>query len=96
MDRKYGNPYLLLIKTTIDVPDDVLRRAKARAALRGEPLSRFIEVSLERALRDEEPESSSWADWALSLPAVSRESIVDLNDALHGPGLRLVDPEMWQ
>ncbi len=84
------------MKTTIDVRDDVLRRAKARAALRGEPLSRFIEISLERALREEEPDCSSWADWALGLPPVSSKSIVELNQALRGPDLRPIDPEMWR
>ena len=96
MDTNTGIPYLWIMKTTIDVRDDVLRRAKARAALRGEPLSRFIEVSLERVLREEEPDSSSWTDWALSLPAVSREAIVELNEALHGPDFRPIDPEMWR
>ena len=96
MDINTEIPYLWIMKTTIDVRDDVLRRAKARAALRGEPLSRFIEVSLERVLREEEPDSSSWADWALSLPAVSREAIVELNEALHGPDFRPIDPEMWR
>lgn len=89
-------PYLWSMKTTIEVRDDVLRRAKARAALRGEPLSRFIEVSIERALTEEEPDSSSWADWALSLPPVSSKSIVELNEALSGPGFRPIDPEMWR
>ena len=89
-------PYLRSMKTTIDVRDDVLRRAKARAALRGEPLSRFIEVSLERALRDEEPDSSSWADWALSLPPVPSKSIVELNETLRDADFRPIDPEMWR
>ena len=84
------------MKTTIDVRDDVLRRAKARAALRGQPLSRFIELSLERALREEEPDSSSWADWALCLPPVSSKTIVELNEALLGPDFRPIDPEMWR
>ncbi len=96
IDVNTGMPYLWLMKTTIDVRDDVLRRAKARAALRGEPLSRFIEVSIERSLREEEPDSSSWADWALSLPPVLSESIVELNEALSGSDFRPIDPEMWR
>ena len=90
------NPYLWCMKTTIDVRDDVLRRAKARAALRGEPLSHFIEVSLERALRDEDPNSSSWADWALSLPPVPSKSVVELNETRRGADFRPIDPEMWR
>ena len=96
MDMNTGVPYLWPMKTMIDVRDDVLRRAKARAALRGKPLSRFIEVSIEHALREEEPDSSSWADWALSLPPVSSKSIVALNEALSGPDFRPIDPEMWR
>ena len=95
MDIDTETPYLWTIKTTINVRDDVLRRANARAALRGEPLSRFIEVSLERFLQEEEPDLPSWAEWALSLPTVSRESIAEMNEALHGPDVRPIDPEMW-
>lgn len=96
IDMNTEIPYLWSMKTTIDVRDDVLRRAKARAALRGEPLSRFIEVSLERALRDEEPDSSSWAGWALSLPPVPSKSIAELNETLRDADFRPIDPEMWR
>jgi len=84
------------MKIAINVRDDVLRRSKARAALLGQPLSRFMEAALERLLREEEPESSSCADWAANLPTISREAAKDLNSAFSAPDFRPIDPEMWK
>jgi hypothetical protein len=84
------------MKTTMEIRDDVLRRAKARAALLGQPLSRFIEASLERALREGEPDTRSWATWAAELPAISPEAIAELNAQFCAPGFRVVDREMWE
>jgi len=39
------------MRTTLDVDDVVLRQAKARAAERGEPLTRFVEDALRERLR---------------------------------------------
>ena len=39
--HKYGN-----MKTTLNIRDDLYRKAKARAALRGTSLGRFLEESL--------------------------------------------------
>jgi len=38
------------MKTTIDLPDELFRRAKAIAALRGESLKQLITESLEKEL----------------------------------------------
>ncbi len=50
------------MKTTISIRDELLRRLKARAALRGQSLSRHMEETLERSLREEEDRSESVAD----------------------------------
>lgn len=84
------------MKTTVEIRDDILRKAKARAALLGLPLSRFIDQSLEEALRDRDPDCRSWEEWAASLPPVSPRAIQDLNRALAEPGFRAIDQEMWQ
>jgi len=47
------------MKTTLNIRNDLFRQAQARAALLGQPLSRFMEISLERALREEDPDSSA-------------------------------------
>lgn len=62
--------------------DDLVRRAKARAALRGQPLSRYMEESLERALLADEQAPASVADWLAKLPSISEAAAKDLNAAL--------------
>lgn len=84
------------MKTTVNIRDDIFRRAKARAALAGKPLSRYLEDALEHVLKEEESDSRSWAEWANSLPAVSEAATADLDSVLKADDFRPVDPEMWQ
>jgi len=48
MSHKYGN--MAPMKTTIDLPEDLLRQAKATAALRGESLKELFSQALSRHL----------------------------------------------
>ena len=89
-------PYLLLMKTTLNVREDLYRRAKAQAALQGKSLSRFIEESLERMLRENSDVDIQFSDWAGSLPTLSDKAIEDLNNVLSAPDFRPVEPEMWE
>lgn len=41
------------MKTTLDLPDETFRQAKARAALRGIPMRQFVTEALEEKLRGE-------------------------------------------
>jgi hypothetical protein len=43
------------MKTTIEVPDDLYRRAKAEAALRGRRLKDLVEEGLRRVLDEQRP-----------------------------------------
>jgi len=43
------------MKTTVDLPDDLLRRAKARAAMQGKKLRELMQDGLERVLNESEP-----------------------------------------
>jgi hypothetical protein len=45
------------MKTTVDLPDDLLRRAKSEAALRGKKLRELVQTGLERVLDEPEKES---------------------------------------
>lgn len=59
--RKYGNMFSLLtsfrhgtgppMKTTVDLPDELFRRAKAEAALRGRKLKDLVEEGLRLVLQ---------------------------------------------
>lgn len=84
------------MKTTLDLKEGVLRRAKARAALRGEPLARFLEESVERRLEEEEAPSDSSAEWLESLPKVSSQASADLEAVLATSDFRTIDEDMWR
>ena len=84
------------MKTTISIRDDLLRKLKARAALRGQPLSRYMEEALERSLQEEDEHSGSVGNWVESLPQVSRAALNDLEAHLASNDFRRIDPEMWQ
>jgi len=45
------------VKTTLEIPDSVFRRAKARAAERGIPLRQFVTEAVEEKLTVKEPSS---------------------------------------
>lgn len=45
MDRRAG-----LVKTTVELPDDLYRRAKATAALRGQKFRELVEEGLRHAV----------------------------------------------
>ncbi len=60
------------MRTTVDLPDAILRRAKAIAAMEGKSLKRFLAEALERELkRRGEFESASKR---VSLPLVRSEN----------------------
>lgn len=84
------------MKTTVNIRDDILRRAKARAALLGQSLGRFMEESLQRTLQSDEPDNSPLSEWAAGLPDVSTDAIEDLDRALNAADFRSIDQEMWR
>lgn len=76
--------------------DDLVRRAKARAALRGQSLSRYMEESLERALKEDEKAPVSVSEWIDSLPIISESAASDLKTVFAEKDFREIDEEMWQ
>lgn len=47
------------MKTTLDLPDETFRQAKARAALRGIPMRQFVTEALEEKIRGESAPGST-------------------------------------
>jgi hypothetical protein len=45
------------VKTTVDLPDDLLRRAKAKAAMEGKKLRELLQEGLERVLHESEADA---------------------------------------
>jgi hypothetical protein len=87
---------MVLVKTTLSLPDDVFRKAKARAALRGQTFGKFLEQSLQRTLSDNEGQAAAANSWLLSLPRLPRGAAADLQRVVGSADFRAVDQAMWQ
>lgn len=83
------------MKATLNVRDDLYRRAKSQAALMGLSLERFLEESLENMLQDSSKDPGYWSHWAQNLPKVSREAAEDLDEVFMSKDFRKIDSGMW-
>lgn len=83
------------MKITLDIRDDLFLRAKAKAALAGISLGRFLESSFERTLQEDSVSGRNWGDWARSLPSISREAAEDLERTITESDFREIEPDMW-
>ncbi len=61
------------MKTTLEIPDSVFRRAKARAAERG-ILRQFVTEAVEEKLTVKEPSSKPWMKMVGGLQHLRRET----------------------
>lgn len=82
------------MRTTIDIPENLLRRAKAEAALRGIPLTRWVTEAIRAALE------GTGIGVAESPPAYGTDQQVLRDDCVFplirgegGPALRDLTPE---
>ena len=82
------------MKTTLTLPDDVFRRAKARAALRGQTFGKFLEQTLQKSLAASEERGSG--DWLQALPKLPRGATSDLQRIMEASDFRTVDRAMWE
>lgn len=87
---------MAFMKTTLTLPDDVFRKAKARAALRGQTFGKFLEQSLQRTLSENEGQAAASNSWLLSLPRLPRGAATDVQRAVDSEDFRTVDQAMWQ
>ncbi len=82
------------MKTTLILNDTIVRKAKARAALQGVSLSRYMEKSLEDSLKAREP--GCVGDWIHSLPETPRGATKEISARIKEGAFDQIDPEMWQ
>jgi hypothetical protein len=62
------------MKTTLDIPDSLFRRARARAVERGIPLRQFVAEAVEEKLIVKGPGSKPWMKMAGGLQHLHRET----------------------
>ena len=74
--HKYGK--MNLVKTTIEIPDEIFRQSKARAALRGEPLKAFVTAALSAYL-EQPAAASSERGWRLVFGKARRSEVEEVD-----------------
>ena len=93
LDRKYGN--MGAVKTTIEIPDALLRRSKATAALRGESLKDFVNRAIEAELASRDAVAGHRDGWRSVFGSARRQDVAEIDRAL-GDEFEHVDPADWQ
>ncbi len=83
------------MKTTLEIPDDLFRRAKATAALRGASLKEFVTEALQEHLERQAPGVSSQLGWR-SVFGQARPEDVDAVDAILAEEFKRIEPDDWR
>jgi hypothetical protein len=90
---KYGR--ISVMKTTLDIPDKIFRRAKSQAAEQGIPLRQFVVEAIEQKLRDVPPSGQKpWMKHIGKLKHLRKETArIDkfIEDAFEA-----IEPELWK
>lgn len=92
VSHKYGN--MGIMKTTLEIPDRIFRRAKSKAAERGIPLRQFVTEAVEDKLKtDPAARQKPWMKHIGKLKDLRGES-ERINKAIEEE-FEKVEPEMW-
>ena len=86
------------MKTTIYLPDDLYRRAKAKAALERKTMRDFLSEALERKLagRDHPAQNPEPESWLGKLPEVPAGAAKEVRGVIDAPNFRSIDESMWK
>jgi hypothetical protein len=82
------------MKTTLEIPDEILRRAKSRAAERGIPLGQFVTEAIGEKLRSTtEVNKRPWMNHMGKLKGLRKETrrIAKIIEDT----FERIEPEMW-
>jgi hypothetical protein len=90
--HKYG--IISMMKTTLEIPDRVFRRAKAKAAEKGIPFRQFVTDAVEDKLKDSRSVGQKpWMKHVGKLKRLRRETLQV--DRVIEEAFEQIDPEMW-
>ena len=83
------------MKTTLEIPDAVFRRAKSKAAERGIPLRQFVTEAVEDKLKASlAPGKQPWMKLAGGLKHLRKET-ARINKIIEDE-FEQIEPEMWR
>ena len=83
------------MKTTIEIPDELFKRAKATAAIRGESLKDLIRDALETRLAVVPPPHADRSGWRNVFGLAEPKSVEAVNRII-AEELEQVDPSEWR
>ncbi len=83
------------MKTTIELPDPLLRQAKAAAAARGESLKELFALALREHLSGGRRRGSGEEGWRAVFGRAKSRAVADV-DAVIAADLERVDPADWR
>lgn len=83
------------VKTTLDLPDEILKNAKASAATRGETLRDYVAAALDQRLRYETARGRTPSGWR-SVFGVARRADVAAVDKIVLRDLETINPDEWR
>lgn len=83
------------MKTTVEIPDDLFRRAKAAAALRSESLKELLSEALEAHLDRVGAAPLALPGWRSVFGLAALDAVAEVDSVIAGE-LERVDPEEWR
>lgn len=84
------------MKTTIILRDDLVKRAKSKAALKGKSFAKYVEEKLEIAVQMDESHPIYASSWIHDLPKLPKTAANELNECFDSDSFREIDGEMWK
>jgi hypothetical protein len=82
------------MKTTLEIPDGIFRRAKSKAAEQGIPLRQFVTEAVEDKLKASPPQGAKpWMKHIGKLKDLRKES--RRVDRVIAEAFEKIDPEVW-
>ncbi len=82
------------VKTTLEMPDAILRKAKAKAAERGIPLRQFVTEAVEEKLAAPQPKEKPWTKMGGQLKHLHKETV--RIQKLIDDEFEQIEPEDWE
>jgi len=83
------------MKTTLELPDELFRRAKATAALRGASLKDLMTEALLDHLEEQAPRDSTQPGWRRVFGKARPEEVAEV-DAVIDEEFGRIDPDDWR
>jgi len=83
------------VKTTLEIPDELFKRTKATAAMRGESLKEFVTEALQEHLERQSSSGSSQRGWRSVFGQARREEVETI-DIVVAEQFEQVNPDDWR